>query len=628
MRGRAALTALLAIVLTAAAGAALPATTTAAPAPAPAPAAAGAGARDGRVLVSFAPGVTAAASRAAAFRAGGSVVERLKTRALPVGRRLYTVRSATSGTMELVRRLAADPRVDRVEPDYVLSVAATTPDDPLYASQWGMAVIGAPAAWDITTGSSSVVVADIDTGVRYDHPDLAANMWHNPAEWGGVAGEDDDLNGYVDDLYGIDAADADSDPADGDATNSHGTHVAGIIAAAGNNGVGVAGVGWSTRIMALRCLDAAGSGSVSKSIKCIDYAVWQKQHGVNVVAINASWGGDDQSAFLRLAIDEAGDAGIVFVAAAGNDGRDTDVTPYYPSSYDSRSIVAVANSTATDDRRATSNWGLTSVDLAAPGTGILSTVGTSTDPSGYKALTGTSMAAPQVSGVVALCAAAFPTEGVEARIDRVVRGVDRLPAWSGICVSGGRLNALRALDTTPPVTTASGVPTGWSKVPVTVTLTARDDLSGVQATEYSLDAAPFQPGGAVVVSAPGAHTLRYRSVDKAGNSESPRTALVKVDPVGPITSALARVVVRRGGKATFPFKVSDLTPRARVTIRIYLGTRLKKTLSVGGRPTGVRQTYSWPRCLLARGTYTWRVYAVDQAGNAQSRIGSARLVVR
>ena len=131
----------------------------------------------------------------------------------------------------------------------------------------------------------------------------------------------------------------------------------------------------------------------------------------------------------------------------------------------------------------------------------------------------------------------------------------------------------------------------------------------------------------MVVSAPGAHTLRYRSVDKASKSEAPRSALVKVDPVGPITSALARVVVRRGGRATFPFKVSDLTPRARVTIRIYLGTRLKKTLSVGGRPTGVRQTYSWPRCLLAS-TCAWRVYAVDQAGNAQSRIGSARLVVR
>ena len=215
------------------------------------------------------------------------------------------------------------------------------------------------------------MIADIDTGVAYDHVDLAANMWHNPGEIPGN-GIDDDGNGYIDDVYGIDSVNGDSDPYD---DHGHGTHTSGTAAAVGNNGIGITGVAWQARIMALKFLDAGRSGTDADAITCIDYVVDEKlNHGVNVVAINASWGGGGYDALLRDAINAAGAANIVFCAAAGNGyGVDNDVTPHYPSSYDCANIISVA---ATDDNDALadfSNYGLTSVDLAAPGVDTLST---------------------------------------------------------------------------------------------------------------------------------------------------------------------------------------------------------------------------------------------------------------
>ncbi len=322
-----------------------------------------------RALVQFRPGVSLTTARSIASRVGGRVAREISRCWAKDGSRLVVVQSTTQTTDELVKQLSADPAVAYAEPDFVVHAEAI-PNDPRWSELWGMAKIGAPSAWDLSTGSSSIVIADIDTGVAYDHQDLAANMWQNPGEIPGNA-TDDDGNGYVDDVYGIDPANGDSDPYD---DHGHGTHTSGTAAGVGNNSKGVAGVCWTARVMALKFLDAGGSGYDSDAIECINYVIWQKNHGVNVVAINASWGGAGYNTSLRNAINAAGDAGIVFCAAAGNDGVNNDATPHYPSSYDCANIVSVAATDQNDAKAGFSNWGATSVDLAAPGVDILSTV--------------------------------------------------------------------------------------------------------------------------------------------------------------------------------------------------------------------------------------------------------------
>jgi subtilisin family serine protease len=413
----------------------------------------------GRVLVQFRPGVTMAGMRGMAASADAAVLREITNRGASAGR-LLVVQSTTATTAELVMAFSSDSRVRFAEPDYVLHVDAT-PNDTRFAELWGMQQISAPGAWDITTGSSAVVIADLDTGVDYTHPDLAANMWHNPVETPGN-GIDDDANGYIDDVFGIDTANADSDPMD---DQGHGSHTSGTVAAVGNNGVGVVGVAWQARIMALKFLDSDGSGYTSDAIACINYAIAEDVAGIDVAAINASWGGGGYSSALRDAINAAGARGIVFVAAAGNGGGDNvgddnDVTPYYPSSYDCANIVSVAATDSADALAYFSNYGATSVDLAAPGVGILSTTA-----SDYESWQGTSMATPHVTGAIALCAARFPAETVSQRIARVLNGVDPVPGLSGTTSSGGRLNVQAALS--GPVPSDDDIP---------------DDIPGVRLT--------------------------------------------------------------------------------------------------------------------------------------------------
>ena len=399
-------------------------------------------------------------ARAAAREMGAAVVGRVRTFGLRTSGRYLVVSSSSLDTAELVKEYRADPAVDYVEPDYVVRAdGAVTPNDPLAASLWGLTRIGAPLAWSVTTGQADVVVADIDSGVDYTHPDLAANMWHNPGE---IAdnGIDDDGNGYVDDVYGIDAAYGSSDPWD---PNGHGTHTAGTMAASGNNGIGVAGVCWTAGIMALEFMDSDGSGYTSDAITCINYMTWEKVHyGVNVVAANCSWGGGGYDQTLHDAIDEAGDAGIIVVCAAGNGGfdglgDDNDYSPHYPSSYDCPNIIAVAATDSADDLAYFSNYGATSVDLAAPGVDILSTVPAAVDSSGYQSWNGTSMAAPHVTGAVALLAAAHPGESMAALVGEILGSVDPVAGLAGQVASGGRLDLASALQPVPAADTAGPV---------------------------------------------------------------------------------------------------------------------------------------------------------------------------
>jgi subtilisin family serine protease len=329
----------------------------------------------GEVLVKFKPGTT---EGAVALVASDLAVEEMREfRVLSqLRQRPYLLlRSAQRSTPELLAALRANPAVEAASPNYRRHLLRR-PNDPKFAKLWGMNKISATQAWELNVGSPGVVLAVLDTGVDYLHEDLAANMWRNPGE---IPGNhiDDDHNGFRDDVYGYDfAADRfgnqDSDPMDID---SHGTHVAGTMAAVGNNGKGVCGVSWQVRIMALKAFRPDMHIYDSDCIEAIDYAVKMKREfGVNLVAINASFGGGGEDPLQKDAIAEAGSQGIAFVCAAGNEGSDSDATPFYPAGYDLPSIIAVAATDADDQLASFSNFGANSVDLAAPGVGILSTV--------------------------------------------------------------------------------------------------------------------------------------------------------------------------------------------------------------------------------------------------------------
>jgi serine protease len=352
-----------------------------------------------------------------------------------------------------IKMISKHPAVKYAEPNYIVR-AIGVPDDPNFVSLWGMhntgqsggtvdADIDAVEAWDITTGSSSVVVGVIDTGVDYNHPDLQANIWTNPGEIAGD-GIDNDGNGVIDDIHGYNANANNGDPMDG---NGHGSHVSGTIGAKGNNGVGVVGVNWDVSIIGCQFLDASGSGSTAGAIACIDYMTNLKQnHGVDVKATNNSWGGGGFSQALKDSIDFAGDAGILFLAAAGNGASDNDVTASYPASYESDAVMAIASTDRNDNMSGFSQWGLTSVDMGAPGSAILSTV----LGGGYDTFSGTSMATPHVTGAAALVWSLNPDlTPVEMKELLMISG-DANAALTGKTVSGTRLNVANALDQANP----------------------------------------------------------------------------------------------------------------------------------------------------------------------------------
>ncbi len=458
---------------------------------------------------------------------------------------------------EAVSAYEASPEIEYAEPNFLLKPAAV-PNDPSFSMMYALnntgqtggvkdADIDAPKAWDTTTGSDDVVVAVIDEGVDISHPDLRDKIWTNAAEVAGN-GVDDDGNGYVDDVNGWDfvnddASVYDPDPLTGTG-DEHGTHVAGTIAAAGDNGTGITGVSWRTRIMPLKFLGVDG-GYTSDAIEAINYAV---DKGVKIS--NNSWGGGGKSQALQDAIARADSSGHLFVAAAGNGGADgvgddNDAAPHYPSSYSNPNIVAVA---ATDDRdtlASFSNFGVTSVDLAAPGVRILSTL----PGDAYGSYSGTSMATPHVTGVAALVKSRNLTLG-DAKIKaKLLKRVDEKAGLAGKVLAGGRLNAARAVavstrtpakspDTTDP-TIGSLRPVPGSKVrdrtPV-VAATVRDDRTDLTKSDIRLyvdgsrkgtftydtdtDRLRFKSGRLAY----GRHAVRIVATDAAGNTGANRWA--------------------------------------------------------------------------------------------------------
>ena len=351
---------------------------------------------------------------------------------------LLTVPDAIKPTdiIAIVTALNEVESVDYASPNGVLKVSSV-PNDPSYSQQDDLnntgqlggtsgADIKAERAWDITQGSRDVLVGVIDTGVDYTHPDLVDNIWTNQGEVGidiegndkTSNGIDDDNNGYVDDVHGYDFANNDSDPMD---DNGHGTHVAGTIGASGNNGIGITGIAWRVSLVPLKFISADGSGSEADAIKAIEYAT-----AMNIPITNNSWGGLGYNQALKDAIEAAGTRGLLFVAAAGNNSVDNDIVNFFPANYELENIISVAAVDNKDAKPAFSNWGAQKVQIAAPGVEILS-LAVSGSPEPLVRMSGTSMAAPHITGAAALIKSVFPDVDYRAIKSRILNGADRIP---------------------------------------------------------------------------------------------------------------------------------------------------------------------------------------------------------
>jgi subtilisin family serine protease len=387
------------------------------------------------------------------------------------GTRNFTIGNAGQGTLKwnLALKSAGSSHEPPTDP-------VKTPDDSLFGSLWAMREprsasggIDAVHAWSITADNASSLVAVIDTGVDRAHPELQGNLWTNPGELPGN-GIDDDGNGFIDDVDGWDFSNDDNDPGDG---NGHGTHVAGTIAARGDNALGVAGVCWNARILPVKFLSDKGSGYTSDAVAAVNYA---SRMGARIT--NNSWGGGGFSQALYNAIQTAGQADSLFVAAAGNSNKDTDVSPHYPSGYDLDCIVSVASTDESDKLSYFSNHGAASVDLAAPGSNILSL-----RPGGqYGTSSGTSMATPHVAGAAALLLGRNPSLKPTLVKQLLMFGSDSLATLGGRTVSNGRLNAYRALKATVPA---------WLRPKLT---SGTIPAGGSQTVPLALDTASLAPG--------------------------------------------------------------------------------------------------------------------------------------
>ncbi len=362
-----------------------------------------------------------------------------------------TAQSATVGSLALLdedhfcKELLASRSVESCTPNYRLSTQQVGVTDPLMSELWGLSDeqgIAASRAWEVTTGSRNIVVAIIDTGADYNHPDLAGNIWTNPGEIAGN-GLDDDGNGYADDIHGVNTSVWATNRADPMDDNQHGTHVAGTIGASRGNGLGVSGISPDVSILPIKFMDASGAGRLSDAIVAIDYMVDLKvNRGINIKVANNSWGGGAYSPALHEAIERARDAGIVFVVAAGNKGEDLDLFPGYPASYEVSNVISVAAIDRNQNLASFSNYGAESVDIAAPGVEIISTL----LQAGYGALSGTSMAAPHVAGSLALLFAQEPNLSVDQAIARVLESGRESPALTSADGTLGLVRSRRSVD--------------------------------------------------------------------------------------------------------------------------------------------------------------------------------------
>jgi subtilisin family serine protease len=545
---------------------------------------------------------------------------------------IWRIRSRSKSTDQLIGTLRSHPKVVYVEPNYVVHAFAT-PNDTRYAELWGMkntgqtltcgascygsptgtagADIKAEAAWSVTTGSRSIIVGVVDTGVDYTHNDLAANIWSNPGGIGGCAAG----------THGYNAITKTCDPRD---DHYHGTHCSGTIGAVGNNALGVVGVNWVTSIMGLKFLDASGSGTTADAITAIDFAVNAKIAGQNVRVLSNSWGGGGFSQALLDEINKANTNDIMFVAAAGNASTNNDVTPNYPSNYNAPNVVAVAATDNTDGLAAFSNYGATTVHLGAPGVDILSC-----QPGNlYQYLSGTSMATPHVAGVAALVLSKTPTLTTAQLKSTILTNTDPIPSLSGRTTTGGRLNASKAVGTTPPppdyslsISPSSATVTAGASASYTVNITRTGGFTG--SVSFAISGLPsgaagtFNPNPATGASS--ALTVTTSSTTPAGSyvftvtgtsgtlSHTATATLVVQGPATPnftlSISPASQTVPATGGSAAYT-----------VTITRSGGFTAAVTLSVSGLPAGATGSFNPNNTTGNTSTLTVTVAASTAAG--------------
>ncbi|MEY4118894.1 MAG: hypothetical protein RLZZ116_2222 [Planctomycetota bacterium] len=569
------------------------------------------------VFVKFGVDATAADRDAVAAAVGGSA---LHTYALVPG---LVHLEITCSVKDAIDRIAALKGVEYVEPDFVVRADAV-PNDPSFGLLWGMqntgqtvnadpGIAGADAratgAWDVLVGNPGFVVAIIDSGTLLSHPDLAANIWTNPGEIAGN-GIDDDANGYIDDVSGYDFFSIDNNPSDG----GHGTHTAGTVGAVGNNGIGVAGVAWNCKIMPLRFLGPTG-GFTSDAILAIQYAV-QKQVKVS----NNSWGGSASSQPLFDAIAAARSFDHLFVASAGNNAANSDSLPSYPAAYNLDNIISVAATDNNDARATFSNYGPASVDLGAPGVNVLSTYGTS-----YAYLNGTSMAAPHVAGVAALVFMQNPSMSYTQVKARILGSVRPIASLTGLCVSGGVLNAAAALNAPPPpppnnaptvtiISPTSGASflTGAS---ITFTGSALDLEDGSRTAAMTWTSSlqgQIGVGGSFTLASliAGTHVITARATDTAGLAGTSTVSITLTVPIVPAIPTAFRVA-RSGSSAVTSWRDrSNNETGFEVRREQRINNVWTNTTTVGSVGANV-QTFT--NAGLSAGLYRYSVRAVNGA---------------
>ena len=530
---------------------------------------------------------------------------------------LALIHVANGDPVAAMAALQGEASVLRAGLNYIVTTQIT-PNDSLFGNTWGMNNtasqlndIDAPQAWDIYTGDPNYRVAVIDTGIDFNHPDLQGNIWNNPGEIAND-GIDNDGNGYIDDVRGWNFVTNTNNPQDG---NGHGTHVSGTIAAKGNNGIGVAGVAWNAKIVPLKFLSDTGSGTTANAIKAIDYCT---ANGIKLS--NNSWGGGGFDSLLLQAITNAGAVDHLFIAAAGNNALNIDVSLSYPASYNLSNMVNVASTTNTGTLSSFSNYGVATVHVGAPGSNIFSTwpiaLTVLGQQNGYNSISGTSMAAPHVTGLAALLRGKMPSWTATQVRSAILGSTKPLANLAGKVGREGIISAYNALlgtnvEAIPPTVNAVRTPAtanaaGWNNANVTVAIRGTDNVggSGIRDIKYTINAGTTTTSAGsttnVVRSTDGIATIAYWSTDNSGNVSPVGSMTVRVDKTLPVTTITA-------------------TPGATSTSVAISGTDATSGLagtfySVDGAPAAA---YSGP-ITLDNGVHTVTAYSTDIAGNTEA----------